>query len=260
MNNNELFEIDIFKLLKVFWRKALVIILIAVVFASASFAYTLFYISPSYDASASFYVNNSSLSVGGTKLTISNSELTASSALVNTYIFTLQSRTTLEDVIAKADLPFGYQTLSGMITITPVEDTAAFTVRVRSSSPTRSEQIANTIAEVLPQRISEIVDGSSVRIVDYAIVPSHRSAPNYLRNTLIGLLAGAVLAMGIIAVRFMISEQNDTVIHSSDELRQLYPDIKVLALIPDMRLSEKKGYYYSSYYGDSKKGAKVSNG
>lgn len=260
MNTNELFEIDIFKLLKVFWRKALVIILVAVIFASASFAYTLFYISPSYDASASFYVNNSSLSVGGTKLTISNSELTASSALVNTYIFILQSRTTLEDVIAKADLPFGYQTLSGMITITPVEDTAAFTVRVRSSSPTRSEQIANTIAEVLPQRISEIVDGSSVRIVDYAIVPSHRSAPSYFRNTIYGLLAGAVLAMGIIAVRFMINEQNDTVIHSSDELRQLYPDIKVLALIPDMRLSEKKGYYYSSYYGDSKKGAKVSNG
>ena len=41
-------------------------------------------------------------------------------------------------------------------------------------------------------------------------------------------------------------------IHSADELRAMYPDISVLALIPDMRLSEKKGYYYSSYYGDKK--------
>ena len=44
-------------------------------------------------------------------------------------------------------------------------------------------------------------------------------------------------------------------VSSSDELKELFPDIKVLALIPDMRLSEKRGYYYSSYYGD-KKGAK----
>jgi len=32
-------------------------------------------------------------------------------------------------------------------------------------------------------------------------------------------------------------------------MREIYPDITVMALIPDMRLSEKKGYYYSSYYG-----------
>ena len=230
------------------------------IFASLAFAYTLFYISPSYDATASFYVNNSSLAVGGTKLSISNSELNASTALVNTYIFILKSRTTLEDVIAKAELPFGYQTLSGMITIKQVEDTAGFTVTVRSSSPTRSEQIANTIAEILPQRIAEIVDGSSVRIVDYAIVPSHRAAPSYLNNTIIGLVAGAALAIAVIAVRFLLSEMNDMVIHSSDDLKKLYPDVKVLALIPDMRLSEKKGYYYSSYYGDQKKGGKVSNG
>ena len=27
---------------------------------------------------------------------------------------------------------------------------------------------------------------------------------------------------------------------------------EIAALIPDMRLSEKKGYYYSSYYGEGK--------
>ena len=55
-------------------------------------------------------------------------------------------------------------------------------------------------------------------------------------------------------VRFLIDEQNDVVIHSTDELKELYPNIRILAMIPDMRLSEKKGYYYSSYYGDKKKG------
>ena len=118
----------------------------------------------------------------------------------------------------------------------------------------KTEHIANVIAEVLPDRIAEIVDGSSVRIVDYAIVPAHRAAPSYTKNTIIGFLIGAVLAAAVVIVRFLIDEQNDVVIHSADELRQLYPNIKVLAMIPDMRLTDKKGYYYSSYYGEQKKG------
>ena len=254
MNREEFDEIDLFKLFKALWNKALVIILAAILTASAVFAYTLFFISPSYDAKTSIYVNNSSFSFGSTSFSISSSELSASNSLVNTYIYILKSRTTLEDVIAKADLPYSYSTLSGMISTQTVTGTAAFDVTVRSASPIEAEHIANVIAEVLPERIAEIVDGSSVRIVDYAIVPAHRSAPSYTKNTVIGFVIGTVLAAGIVIVRFLINEQNDEVIHSSDDLRQLYPDIKVLALIPDMRLSDRKGYYYSSYYGDRKKG------
>ena len=247
-------EIDLLKLFSALWRRALVIILVALLAASAAFAVTLFFIEPTYQATASFYVNNSSISIGSMNYSISAGELSASSTLVNTYIYILKSRTTLEDVIEKGDLPYTYVQLNNMITTKTVANTAAFDVTVTSGSPTESEHIANTIATVLPERITEIVDGSSVRIVDYAIVPAHRAGPSYTKNLMIGFLVGAVLAAGIITVRFLIDEQNDVVIHSSDELRELYPDIKVLALIPDMRLSEKKGYYYSSYYGDRKKG------
>ena len=253
MNQEEYDEIDLLKLFKALWSKALVIILVAVLFAAAVFAGTLFFISPSYDATAAFYVNNSSFSFGSTSFSISSSELSASNSLVNTYVYILQSRTTMEDVIARADLPYSYEELSKMVTTHTVTGTAAFDVTVRSASPIEAEHIANVIAEVLPERIAEIVDGSSVRIVDYAIVPAHRAAPSYTKNTIIGFLIGAVLAAGIVVVRFMIDEQNDVVIHSADELRQMYPNIKILAMIPDMRLSDRKGYYYSSYYGDEKK-------
>lgn len=256
MNNTEEMEIDLLKLFKALWKRALVIILVALIFAAAFFAYTLLMIPPSYDATASIYVNNSSFSFGSTSFSISNSELSASNSLVNTYIYILKSRTTLEDVIAKAQLPYTYGQLSGMITTKAVQNTAAFDVTVRTSSPTMSEQIANAIAEVLPNRIAEIVDGSSVRIVDYAIVPAHRAAPSYTKNTMMGFLVGAVLAAAVVVVRFLIDEQNDVVIHSADELRKIYPEVKVLALIPDMRLTSKKGYYYSSYYGNEKKGEK----
>ena len=178
MNQEEYAEIDLLKLIKALWSKALVIIFVAVLFAAGVFAYTLFFISPAYDATASIYVNNSSFTFGSTSFSISSSELNASNSLVNTYIYILKSRTTLEDVIAKADLPYSYEGLSKMITTRTVTGTAAFDVTVRSSSPIEAEHIANVIAEVLPDRIAEIVDGSSVRIVDYAIVPAHRAAPS----------------------------------------------------------------------------------
>ena len=247
-------KIDLLKLIKVLWRRALVIILVALLVASAVFAVTLFFITPTYEATASFYVNNSSISIGSMNYTITGGELSAASTLVNTYIYILKSRTTLEDVIEKGGLPYNYIELGKLISTKTVTGTAAFDITVTTDSPSESERIANLIAEVLPERITEIVDGSNVRIVDYAIIPSHRAGPSYSKNLIIGFLAGAFLAAAVIAIRFLIDEQNDQIIHSTDELRQMYPDIKVLAMIPDMRLSEKKGYYYSSYYGDKKGG------
>lgn len=253
MNRQEEYEIDLLKLVGTLWSKALIIILAAVLTGTLVFGATYLFVTPTYEATASIYVNNSSISLGATRFTISTSELSASNALVNTYIYILQSRTTLEDVLAKANLPYGYKSLRKMLKVEPVSNTAAFDVTVVSHSPTEAELIANTIAAVLPERISEIVDGSSVRIVDYAIVPGGRSGPSFTLNTLIGFLAGALLAIAIITIKFVIDEQNDFLIHSADELRAMYPDISVLALIPDMRLTEKKGYYYSSYYGEKKK-------
>lgn len=246
---NDEMEIDLLELFRALWKRALAIILVAVIVGTAAFAVTLFFVSPKYKATASMYVNNSSFSFGSTSFSISPSELSASNSLVSTYIFILESRTTLEDVIAKAGLSYDYEELSGMITTEALSGTAAFTVTVESESPAEAELIANTIAQLLPDRIAEIVDGSSVRIVDYAIIPAHRSSPSYIKNTAIGVLLGGFLAAGIVTVRFINDESRYEVIHSADELREIYPDITVMALIPDMRLSDKKGYYYSSYYG-----------
>lgn len=255
-NKNDEIEIDLLQLIKVLWSKALIIILVALIMASAAFAVTYMFIPAKYEATASFYVNNSSFSFGSTSFSITSSELSASNSLVDTYIYILKSRTTLEDVISRGGLPYSYEELSEMLDPEAVTGTAAFDVTARSSSPIEAEVIANTIAQILPDRIAEIVDGSSVRIIDYAIVPSHRASPSYTKNTIIGFLIGAVLAAGIAAIRFLSDEQNDVVIHSSDEVKELFPDIRILAMIPDMRLTEKKGYYYSSYYGDRKKGGK----
>ena len=98
--------------------------------------------------------------------------------------------------------------------------------------------------------------------MDYAIIPSRRSGPNIVKNTAMGILAGTVLAAAVVVVRSLLDDRSKVMLKSADELRAMYPDLMVLAMIPDMRVSEKKSGYYSSYYGapNSKKKEGMKNG
>lgn len=260
MNNMDEDTIDLLELARALWKNILIIALVAVLVGAAAFGYTAFLVEPSYQATASLYVNNSSFSLGATNFSISAAELNASNSLVSVYLYILKSRTTMEDVIKEADLSYTPEKLSQMVSAKGINSTGAFEVTVTSSNPAEAELIANTIAKILPDRIAEIVDGSSVRIVDYAIIPSHRSGPSMVKNTAMGILAGGFLAAAVVVVRFLMDDKSKLMIKSADELRELYPDLPVLAMIPDMRVSEKKNGYYSSYYGQPEKKGGGQNG
>lgn len=246
-------EFDLLQFSKELWRNALVIILVALILGGAAFAWTFLTSTPVYAATAKLYVNNA-VSVGGTKLAVSSNDLYVSQSLVTTYAEILKSRTTLSEIAEEAGVSYSPDSLAYMISVVPVEGTGIFGVTVRSTSPTEAELIANTVAKVLPDRISDIVEGCSVRVVDYAIVPSHRSSSGYFRNITTGALVGALLVVAVIFLKSYLNAKSDIIIGSSDDLTEMYPDIPVLAVIPDMRASSKKGYYsaYSSYYGEKR--------
>lgn len=250
MNIVEEESIDLMELARVLWKNILVITLVAVLVGSAVFTYTAFALVPQYQAMTSLYVNSSSFRLGATNYSVSTANMSASSSLVSVYLYILQSRTTLEEVIQTADLSYTPEQLSRMVSAEDVSGTAAIEITVTSTDPSEAELIANTIAKILPDRISDIVDGSSVRIVDYAIIPSRRSGPNIVQDTMIGILAGAVLGAALVIMFRLLDNRPREVLRSVDDLRAMYPDMMVLAMIPDMSISEKKSGYYSSYYGE----------
>lgn len=238
---NEEMEIDLLKLMQVLWRKAWAILLAAVIAGSAVLAVTAIFIRPKYRAEALMYVNSSNISVGGTKVSISQSELTAAQTLVDTYIVILNTRTTLEDVIEQTGVSYEYEELKEMITAEAVNGTEVFSIQVVSRSPSEAEKLANAIAQSLPEKIASIVEGSSARIVDYAVVPAEKDSPSLLKNTAIGMILGFVLACGVVVVMELLDDQ----IHDSDYLVQTY-DIPVLAVIPDLLSTKSTNDYYKS--------------
>lgn len=236
--SNEYYEIDLLQLLRALWHKAWAIVLAAVIGGGAAFSYATFLVTSLYEAEAMMYVNNSSFSVGSTSFSISSAELTAAQSLVDTYIIILNSRATLNEVISTVELDYNYKELKSMLVAEPVNSTEVFSITVTSDDPREAELIANAIVDVLPDKIADVVDGSSVRIVDYAVVPAEKASPNIAMFTVIGVLIGIVIAGLVIIIR----EVTDTLIHNEEHLIQTY-NLPVLAVIPDLFSSSGAGYY-----------------
>ena len=235
-------EIDLLKLLRAFWHRAWLIAVAAIVCGAAGFTYARMFITPTYQASAKMYVNNGSFALGSA--TFSVSDFAASKNLVETYIVLIKTRMMLNDVIERADLDMTYEELAGKITAASINDTEIFGIMVSDSDPERATLIANTIAEVLPERVEEIMNQSSMKIVDYAVVPSQRSAPNITKYTTLGILLGAVAACAVIVVLELLDDR----IHDEQYLIQNY-NLPVLASIPDYSASGKFGAYYGKHRG-----------
>ena len=230
----DMIEIDLLKLVFILWRKAWAIVLAMIVMGGIAFGVTYNFIEPTYQASVKVYVNNTNQN----NTAISQADVTVQRTLVQTYIVTLKSRTTLNEVIKQANLDYDFEELSEMISAEAVNSTEVFEVTVVSKDAKEAAEIANTIAEVLPSRISEIVESSSVKILDYAIINNEPISPSYVKNVAIGALAGAVVAVALIFLQFVL----DNKIHSEEYLIEHYK-YPILAVIPDLAATSKNKYY-----------------
>lgn len=251
--NEEVNEVNLKRLVDTVLRRAWLVILAAIVGAAASFGGTYFFVTPLYESTAMFYVNNNSISVGEASLSISSADITASKSLVDTYIVILNTRETMTDVMDYAEVNRSYSEIVDMIEAEAVNDTEIFQVTVTSPDPAEAEKLANSIAYILPKRISSIVEGTSAKIVDSAVIPSEPSSPNLVVNTLVGFLLGLVVCVGTIVLK----ELFNITIREEDDVTQIckYP---LLTSVPDMAAASKGGYDYR--YDQDKGKKKPSSG
>lgn len=245
VNSQDYYTIDLIHILRTMWRGVWLIILAGIVAGALGFALSAFVIKPTYSSSIKLYVNNSSFSLGNTTFSISSSELTAAQSLVKTYGDILDSRSTLERIIDKAGVEYTYEELSKKIEYSSSNGTEIMKVTVTTTNPYESAKIANTIAEILPIRISEIIDGASMEVVDSAIPELEKVAPSITKYTAVGLILGILVALIILII---VAMRDDT-IHDEDYILNNYK-YPILGKVPDLTNAGNKkryGYYYSHY-------------
>lgn len=234
--------INILYIAKSLYKRIWLIILCGLLFAGIGFSISKFAIAPTYSSEVKLYVNNKSVSAGNPDYSISSADLTAAQSLVRTYGEILNSRSTLERVIEKADLDYTWKELSQMIQYAPANNTEIMRVTVTCKDPYEASEIANTIAEVLPIRISEIIDGSTMEVADPAVPNTQKVAPSIAKYTANGLLIGVIISAGILGVLAVL----DDTIHDEDYVIATY-DYPILGRVSNLMHDDKKTYGYGYY-------------
>lgn len=223
---NDTIELDLKEIGLTLLKRVWAIILCAVIGGLAVLTYTVNFVAPTYKAGVTMYVNNSS-GVNGQYM--SSSDLAVAQRLVETYVNIIASHTVLDKVVDASGLEITATQLRGMLAASAVGETEMFTVSVIAPDPQMAADLANVIAEVAPAEINKIIPGSTAQVVDYARIPESRYAPSYTSSTVLGFLAG-----GVLAAAFMIAQQLlDNRIIKKEDLERIC-GVPVLGVIPEV--------------------------
>lgn len=233
---NDVIEIDLQKLLMAYLRRWWLIVLSALIVAGGALAYAYFLVDDLYQASATIYVNN--IKEGATVDSLTTGNLNASQQLVSTYINIVESDRVLDKAAQKLGNHYTAADIRKIVTASQVKDTEIFAIKVTCRDPEEAARVANTLADVVPDAIGALIEGSSARVIDDAKVPGHRCSPSYTKYTVIGGLAGGILAAAYLTILFLL----DVRIKDEEELTALF-DLPVLGQIPEFVSASKAPSY-----------------
>jgi len=226
MKEKNIMEIDVFHLLKILWKRKLLIVLVAFVTGSVAFAYNSFIVKPEFTSTTRIYVVNRNQ---GDKPGLTNQDLQAGSYLVKDYREIILSQDVLEKVATDLKLDLPPKGLASKIKVTVPVDTRIVSISVTDRAPEEASRIANSLREVAAQKIISVTRVSDVTTLEEARPATSPSSPNIRRNTMVGFLAGAV----VMVVTVLLVELLDTRVKRPEDIEDVM-QIALLGVVPNL--------------------------
>lgn len=214
---------DIWNIIK---KNAAFIIVITLICAVGSFFITRYFIPKSYTSSIQLYVDTSNDNENQNSYNILN-EQTYAQNLVATYIKMLNTNTFYTELSEQINNKYTAKQLSEMLSFSSDDKTEIFDVKVTSHSPNDSKLIADAVGEIAPEAISRLKSKATLKIVDYAQLPTAPSSPSERKNVIIALIAGLIVSVGISLLRAFLDKKM-----RYNENMTMIGDIPILAAIP----------------------------
>ena len=209
-------------------KKNLVFIIITVLlFSLGAFFVTNFLVKKHYTSTISLYVETVELQDSPNSAVYSLNMQNYALKLVNTYIRMLDTNTFYTKLSNELNDKYTPTELSKMISFKSDETTEVFDVKVVSESPTEAKKIADTIAEVAPETISNLKSNAKLKVCDEAQLPTNHSSPSVSRNVIIAFAIALLLSLAVSFTRYFLDKK----IKYDDEMTTIL-DIPVLAAIP----------------------------
>ena len=226
MKEQDKFEIDVFQLVKVLWKRKFLIVLAAIIAGLAAFAYSSFVIKPQYASTTRIYVVNRNQA---DKPGLTNQDLQAGAYLVKDYREIILSQDVLEKVVADQKLTMDAKTLGRKVSVTVPADTRIVSISVRDGNPEEASRIANALREVAAQKIISVTRVSDVTTLEEARPATSPSSPNIRRNTMIATIAG----VGFVTIIVLLVELLDDRVKRPEDIEEVM-HISLLGVIPNL--------------------------
>ena len=213
-------EVDLMDMVQILLYHWIPVMLIALLAAILTGVGTGLLIPKKYAATASVYVyTNPKVTESGT---VTNADLAAADNLIKTYQAIVKSNAVLNVISSRlneehpeyAEFNVTSGKLKSATSVNVPSGTKLLEIRVVTTEPQLSADIANTFAQYVPGEIVRITKAGGVEIVDYAAVPRKSSSPNLIRNMAIGFLAGLVVSGAFFLLRTLL----DTTIYAGEEI------------------------------------------
>ncbi len=215
-------EIDLLELFYVVLHKWKMIVLSLLLTGACGCLISVFLITPQYESTSVLYVLSKSTSI------TSLADIQMGSSLTNDYVEVVTSRPIIEQVIQNLGLTDEtYETLKKKVSIDNPTNTRLLKITVRDPQPEMAKAIADELADVSKSFISIKMDQAAPTVTQYGYADGEPVTPNTVKNTVLGALIGAVLAIGVVIVSFLL---NDTIMTTDDIEKKL--GMTVLASIP----------------------------
>lgn len=189
----------------------------------------LFFVTPKYQASSTIYV------ISRKDSAINISDLQIGTALTDDYIQVFHMWEVQEKVISNLDLPYTYNQLDGMLSVTNASNTRMLEITVTSESAQEAADIANEYATVVRDYIAKKMATDKPSIMSTALVPTVPVSPNKTKSILLGALLGFVVSAGVVVVITLLDDTYKT----ADDIKK-YTGLVTMAVIPLEKSDEPK--------------------
>lgn len=202
-------EIDLKELFEFIKNKLGLLIIITVGVCLLGCVYGLFLQKP-------MYKSYTTIILSGSDSQITQSELSLSKSLVDTYAEIVKSRRVLEQVIEELNLDTTYEKLSNKISVTSVNNTEIIKITVADTDPTEAKNIANVTANYFTKEVVDLYKVNNVNVLDEANTTNTPYNINVAKQIIIYLFIGLVISAGVLFIIFYF----DRTIKSAEQVEQ----------------------------------------
>lgn len=180
-----------------------------------------FILVPQYESTSALYVLSNSIT--------SIADIQIGTSLTQDYLVVVKGRPVLEQVIENLKLKENYAALGGKITLNNPPNSRILEITVRDKDPEHAKEIADELADVASDYISIKMDQSAPTIIQNGYADGRPVSPNVMKNTVIGALAGFLLAAAVVVISYLL---NDTIMTGEDVERKL--GMNLLGSLPEV--------------------------